>query len=122
MRLADLNEGPTLSPSSGLPRDATRAEMLELQTYLIENVEGSEDIDFDIRDNHAYGLAIHLTHNSDECDVVKVNQPSQLPDHQAWGIRVPGFRFRMSYRLELLVEDVDDWVNGQFADWDRDRK
>lgn len=110
MKLADLNES--------LPPDATRAEMLELQTYLIEHVDGSEDVEFEICRDHAYGLAIRLMHHNDECKVVIVKMLSGASN---WGIRLtdPCRSFRMYYNLTSLVEGVHDWINGHLADWNR---
>jgi hypothetical protein len=99
-------------------RDATKAEMLELQTLLIDQVE-EDDLDFDIRVQGAYGFAIHLTHKNQECDVVIVKRASaaNVSLKQAYGVKVKGKSLKMSFELQTLISDIHDWLNGWVDMW-----
>lgn len=90
-------------------QEVTKAEILKLQTYLIDTVEGSEDVDFDVRPHSTYGFAIHLTHKGDECDIVRVSRKTVSGSDFAYGIKVRGKRLRLSYALGTLISDVHDW-------------
>lgn len=97
---------------------ATRAEMLGLQTHLIDNVEGSENIDFELREDNVFGFAIHLKHQvHGECDVFRVNRVSMVGNDYGYGIKIKGKRLKTSSMLKTLVHDIHDWLNGWTNLW-----
>lgn len=99
-------------------RDATRAEVLELQTYLIDHVEGAEGVDFELREHRSYGFVVHLTHKGEECDVVRLSRQAMSGPDYSFGVKVKGKQLRLSQQLETLVSDVHDWLNGWISLWD----
>lgn len=94
--------------------DSTKAEMLELQTLLIDQVE-EDDLDFDIREHSVYGYAIYLTHKGETTGyVVRINRADK---DVAYGVKVEGKKMQMSFEIRTLVSDIHDWLNGWISMW-----